>query len=384
MIHLTGSTISNTDILNLSKWLKNFPRLTKGPLTKEFENNFSTWEGTEYSVMVNSGSSANLLMLYTLKAMNKMKNNKVVVPGLCWITDLSPVIQFGMTPILCDCNMDNLSVDLEHLENIFINESPAVLILVSVLGLSPDMDKIIELCNKYDVILLEDCCESTGTTYKDKKLGSFGVMSSFSFFYGHHMSTIEGGMICTNDHDVYKVLLSIRSHGWNREWEESDRKEIEEKYDINGINEMFTFYYPGFNLRATDLQAFIGIEQLKKIDDIVKKRYYNFHLYENLIINDYWKPNEFPRTMTSNFAYPYIHPRKNEIIEALHRNDIETRPLICGSMGNQPVYTNLYGKCSLENCDKIDKYGIYLPNNAEITEEEILKVCKVVNKEARS
>jgi len=179
-IDLIQDTIDNNDVDQLVDWLKGYPRLTKGPMTLEFESKFANWIGSEYAVFVNSGSSANLLMVYALKHAGLLKNNKFCVPSLCWATDLAPVLQFDLEPVLVDCNLDNLSVDLDHLERVFKEESPAALILVSVLGLSPDMDAVIDLCEKYDVVLLEDNCESQGTSYKGKRLGNFGLMSSFS------------------------------------------------------------------------------------------------------------------------------------------------------------------------------------------------------------
>ena len=160
MITLVKDTIDNKDIDRLVDWLKTYPRLTKGLVTLEFEAKFSKWLGRKYSVFCNSGSSANLLMLSVLK--EKYGSKKVVVPSVAWSTDLAPVIQLGLQPILCDCNMKDLAVDLEHLEKIFTEESPDALLLVSALGLVPDMNKIVELCSKYDVILLEDTCESMG------------------------------------------------------------------------------------------------------------------------------------------------------------------------------------------------------------------------------
>jgi CDP-6-deoxy-D-xylo-4-hexulose-3-dehydrase len=379
MIELINDTINKNDIDDLIEWLKTYPRLTKGVLTTQFEKEFAKWLGTEYAVYVNSGSSANLIMLYVLVAMNLMKNTKVVVPALSWVTDLAPVIQFDLTPILCDCNMDNLSVDLNHLENIFKKDSPAALMLVSVLGLSPDMDAIVELCEKYDVILLEDNCESLGAIYKGKKLGNFGLMSTTSLYFGHHISTIEGGMIFTNNTDVYNCLLSLRSHGWNRDWNTDDKKSIEERYNIIGINAMYTFYYAGFNVRATDLQAFIGLNQLNKLDEIIVKRNANFKTYLEELDDSFWKPKEIERSYTSNFAYPIISKYKDDIVNALIRNDIQTRPLICGSMGNQPFYIDLYGKKSLYHCDMIEEYGIYLPNHPGLNTEDIKFISNVVN-----
>ena len=195
MITLVKDTIDNKDIDQLIDWLKTYPRLTKGTVTLELEEKWSKWLGRKYSVFCNSGSSANLLMLSALGESIGYKHCKVVVPSVAWATDLAPVMQLGMTPILCDSNMDDLSVDLEHLEKIFKEEDPSVLMLVSVLGLVPNMDKIVDMCMQYDVALLEDTCESMGCEYKGQKLGTFGMMSSFSTYFGHHISTIEGGFI---------------------------------------------------------------------------------------------------------------------------------------------------------------------------------------------
>ena len=207
MITLVKDTIGNEDIDSLIDWLKSYPRLTKGPVTLKFENKFSKWLGRKYSVFCNSGSSANLLMLSVLK--EKYDFKKVVVPSVAWSTDLAPVMQLGLQPILCDCNMKDLSADLNHLEKIFMEESPDVFLLVSALGLVPDMKKIIELCSKYDVLLLEDVCESLGCKYKGKNLGTFGKMSSFSTFFGHHISTFEGGIVSTDDKELYELLVSL-------------------------------------------------------------------------------------------------------------------------------------------------------------------------------
>jgi len=217
MIPLVKDTIDSKDIDQLIEWLKTYPKLTKGDNTLKLEETFTKWIGTKYSIFVNSGSSANLLMLYALKYL-KGNNLKVAVPSLCWATDLSPIMQLDMTPILVDCNLNDLSVDVKHLETIFTSENkPDILLLVAVLGLSPNMDIIKKLCDEYDVILLEDVCESQGTMFNNQKLGSFGLMSSFSTYFGHTMSTIEGGFITTNDKSLYDILIQLRSHGWDRD-----------------------------------------------------------------------------------------------------------------------------------------------------------------------
>ena len=382
-IDLIQDTIDNQDIDNLIQWLQEYPRLTKGPKTIEFESKWSKWIGSKYSVFVNSGSSANLLMLYALKVLNKMKNNKVCVPALCWATDLSPVLQFDLQPLLIDCNLDNLSVDLNHLEQMFQKEQPSVLLLVSVLGLSPDMDSIVELCKKYDVILLEDNCESQGTKFKGTKLGNFGLMSSFSTYFGHTMSTIEGGVITTNDEEIYNMLLQLRSHGWDRDLSESKQQELRKEWGVSNFSALYTFYVPGFNLRSTDLQAQLGIQQLLKVDGMINNRFQNFLYYKSKLEGKTWFPKTFSDEFTSNFAIPVITKSsedKENLIKELEENNIACRPLISGSMGTQPFYKKLYGENKLPNCSIIDDRGVYVPNHDKMTKEDIDRVCSILLK----
>jgi len=382
-IDLIQDTITGEDINSLIEWLKEHPKLTKGLKTIEFEDKWSNWLGCKYSVFVNSGSSANLLMLYALRILDMLKNDKVCVPSLCWATDLAPVLQLNMKPILVDCNLENLSVDLNHLEDLFKKENPSVLLLVSVLGLSPNMDKIIELCKKYDVILLEDNCESQGTTFNGKKLGNFGLMSSFSTYFAHTMSTIEGGIISTNDEKVYHILLQLRSHGWDRDLPYWKQKDLREKWGINDFSTLYTFYIPGFNLRSTDLQAKIGIDQLDKVDSMIENRYKNFLYYKSKLENKIWFPKTVENSYTSNFAIPVItksQEDKENLIKDLEENNIVCRPLISGSMGIQPFYKKLYGENKLPNCTKIDECGLYVPNHDKLTENEINNICNILLK----
>lgn len=381
MIRLVEDTINNNNIDSLIDWLKTYPRLTKGPLTIEFEKKWSEWIGCNYSLYVNSGSSANLILLYSLVAGNYLKNKKIVVPGLSWATDLAPVIQLGLTPILCDINLKNLSVDLESLEDVFIREEPSALLLVSVLGLVPDMKAIFDLCKKYDVLLLGDHCESFGSKYGDRKLGNCGELAStFSLYFGHHLSTIEGGMVCTNDENLYDLLLMLRSHGWSRDLTENKRTELQTKWNVNDFNNLYTFYHPGFNLRCTDLQAFIGITQLQQADDICINRNKNFNIFNSLV-----KTNELDivqsdsNNFVSAFAYPFVNKNIEEAIIKLNESQIECRPLICGSMGKQPMYVNKFDQVNLANCDIIDKYGIYLPCHDKLKENDIEIISNILN-----
>ena len=385
-IRLVQDTIDTQDIDRLVTWLQTYPRLTKGPLTIEFEQKFAKWIGTEYAVFVNSGSSANLLMLYTLVALGALRNNKIVVPALSWATDLAPVIQLGLQPLLVDCNVKNLSVDTEHLKEIFKKESPSALILVSALGLSPDMQEVVELCETYGVILLEDNCESQGTEYAGRKLGTFGLMSSFSTYFGHIMSTIEGGVITTDDEQVYEMLLKLRSHGWSRDLKQESKDDLRSQWSVDEFSELYTFYEAGFNLRATDLQAFIGLTQLEKVDTMIVQRNKNFNLFKELLSPHVWFPKEEPDSFTASFCIPVIMgsvAQKEHLIKLLRESDIECRPLISGSMGTQPFYKKLYGELVLKNSSLIDRMGMYVPNHPSMTNEEIQLICDKIIEASR-
>lgn len=379
MIKLVNDTINNNDVDSLIEWLKTYPRLTKGPITLELEEKWSKWLGIKNTVFCNSGSSANLLMLWALVESGRInRDSKVVVPSVAWATDLSPVIQLGMTPILCDSNREDLSVDIEHLEKIFQETKPDVLLLVSVLGLVPDMHRIVRLCNIYDVILLEDTCESMGSKYQGKKLGTYGLMSSFSTYFGHHISTIEGGFVSTDDEELYEVLKSIRSHGWDRDASPEYSKELRNKWKTSDFDALYTFYHSGFNLRSTDLQAFIGLGQIDKLDSICKKRNENFKIYQKELASLAPFIDPWYDCFISNFAYPVIHENRDIIVKKLQDANIEVRPMICGSMGTQPFYVKQYGRKELPNVSYIDKYGFYIPNHPELTPDDILNITKII------
>jgi CDP-6-deoxy-D-xylo-4-hexulose-3-dehydrase len=379
-ISLVKDTITQDNINNLIGWLSNNPKLTKGELTPKFEKLWSKWLGVKYSVFLNSGSSANLAMIYSLLLSKKLKNNKIIVPSVSWVTTVTPAIQLGMEPIMCDCDNDDLGLDINHLKELIIEHNPSSIILVHVLGVPNKLDEIIELCNEHDITLLEDTCESVGSKYNDSKLGSFGLMSSFSFYYGHHMSTIEGGMVCTDSEELYYILLSIRSHGWDRDLPENEREKLRNKYEVNDFRALYTFYYPGFNLRSTDLQAFLGIEQLKNLDNIVDKRHKNFQIYNELINDNVWKIKPPKQSYVSNFAFPIITKNIETLVNELNKHNIECRPLICGAMNKQPFWYETYGKKELSNSSVIHEFGLYLPNHQDLEYDEIKLICNIVNK----
>ncbi len=381
MIKLVSDTIDRNDINNLIKWLSQdqIPQLTKGKLTLELEQKWAKKLGTKFSVFVNSGSSAILLSLAALLQSKRLRNKKIVVPGLSWATDLSSPMILGMEPILCDCNMEDLSCDLNHLEKIFREENPSVLILVSPLGLVPQMDEIVTMCEKYDVILFEDVCESMGSKYKDRFLGTFGLASFFSLYFGHHISTIEGGFINTNDEDFYHLLLMMRNHGWDRDLPRAKQTELRKKFNVDNFDSLYNFYVPGFNLRSTDLQAFIGITAIDKLDEFSKKRNVNFKLYLDLIEENCLNISEKGDDFVSNLAFPILTSKRESIINNLVQNNIELRPLIAGDMSQKPMWFNVYGKIDLPNCKKINEKGFYLPNHQDLSIDDIKFICKIVN-----
>jgi len=383
MIKLVSDTIDKEDIKALTEWLQQnpIPKLTKGDLTKELEQKWAVKIGTNFSVFVNSGSSAILLLLAALKERGDFKKNKkIVVSSLSWLTDVSSPMQLGLKPIFVDCNLRDLSVDLEQLEKIFKKEKPAALLLVHVLGFVPKMDEIIKLCNKYKVLILEDVCESLGSKYKGQNLGTSNstVGSVYSTYYGHHISTVEGGFITCNDPELYYLLLALRSHGWDRDLPTEVQTQWRSKYNLTEFDSLYTFYYPGFNFRSTDIQAFLGLRQIEKIDNFSKKREENFRIYQKNLINNKLNLQTNKEDFISNFAYPVVAYRRNEIVEALKEAEIEIRPLIAGSLAEKPFWKG--DKPKMPNCKMINEYGFYLPNHQSLTEQDILTICNLVNK----
>ena len=380
MIKLVSDTIDRQDINALVEWLQQdpIPRLTKGELTKQLEEKWAKKIGTKYSVFVNSGSSSILLTLAALKESGKLKNDKIVVPALSWATDVSSPMLLGYDVTMCDCNLTDLSCDLKALEEIFQRENPSTLILVSPLGLVPKMKEVIELCKQYDVLLLEDVCESMGSKYNEQYLGSFGFASFFSMYFGHHLSTIEGGFINTNDEDFYHLLLMMRSHGWDRDLPEWKQQKLREEHASSDFDALYNFYVPGMNLRSTDLQAFIGLRAIEKLDRYSRIRRDNFNLYTNLITNNQLHLSERDEDFVSSFAIPIVHPQRDSIVRDLLNENIEVRPLIAGNMANKPMWKG--SKAGLENCELIEAQGFYIPNHQDLSTREMEFITDIINK----
>lgn len=378
---LAQDTITKKELIMLSKWILKAEKLTKGELTVKFEKKFSEYMNRKYSIFVNSGSSANLLMLSSLIHCNKLKNKKAVVAAVSWSTTVSPFIQNNFDIELCDCNNRNLGIDINHFESICKKYLPSVAIIVNVLGHPNDIKEIKQICKKYNVILLEDSCEALGTIIDKKKIGTSGIASSFSFYYGHHISTIEGGMITTDDFELYNVMLSMRSHGWNRDLSKNFKKKLERKYDVDEFKNLYTFYYPGYNFRPNDINAFLGIEQLKKIDNISKVRNNNFNTYKEKL-NNFWHQTS-SSNLISSFAFGTLVKNRMEVFKYLKKFNIETRPLICGNIGRHPVWIKKFREKKLINADVVHENGLYLPNNFNLKMNDVNYICDIFNQIAK-
>lgn len=382
-VNLAEQIIDDTDISELVEWIQNTDRFTKGPETVKFEEEWSNYIGSKFSVFVNSGSSANLLMFLAMLYSNKLKNKKVIVPAVSWVTTVSPAIQLGFEPILCDCDPDSLGISVEHFESLCKQYNPSSAILVHVLGHSPEMKAIKEICEKYDVILLEDACEAPGSVLDGKKLGTFGLASSFSFFYGHQMSTIEGGMVSTDDRDFYNLLLSLRSHGWLRDNEEYFRKKYLNKYNISDFESNYFFILPGLNVRSTDLNAFLGRNQLKKMDSFVERRNHNHNRFHDKLKDEFWTQTS-ETEVVSSLGFALMVTNRRKVVAALTKNKIECRPLICGSIQEHPFWTatkplvSNFERRYLPVADRVHRNGLYVPCHQNMTNKEVDFICDVL------
>jgi len=321
----------------------------------------------------------NLLMIYALMQNKNLRNKKVVVPAIAWSTTVAPLLQLGLEPIVCDVD-ENLSLDINEFEKIVKKYDPSTLMLVHPLGFSADMFKLQEICNTNDIVLLEDTCESLGSDYMGMQLGTFGLMSTFSFFVSHHITSIEGGMICTNDKELYNILKMIRSHGWDRDLNRYEQHKLRADNEVSDFNALYTFYYPSFNVRGTELNAVLGLEQLKRLDDISISREDNFWEYtKNMKENDLFAISSNYNHLISNFAYPVIHKDKEKIVKALIDNGVECRPIVCGNIANQPF---LKGKLKYHTetpiADLVDEYGFYVPNHPHLNEEDINYIINII------
>ena len=360
---LHEDALSNYDLLAATKVLIS-RQLTMSKKTIEFENYFKKKLGLNYCLMVNSGSSANLLALFAL--INPIKKNRLkagdecLVPAVCWATSLWPVIQAGLTPRLIDVDLQSYSINLDVIKKNITKKTKAIM-MINVLGNCSEIDEIQKFARAKNLYLIEDNCESLGSKYKNKYLGSYGDFSSFSFYYSHQITSGEGGMIACKKKEDYDLLKTLRAHGWDRDLSKNKNKE-------------FNFINSGFNLRPLEVSAAIGLSQFKRLPNMMSIRTHN----RNNIIKTLKKSNNWNEQFTffnprdnlkpSWFGLPLlINPKfkktKVKFLKFLNRNNLETRPIISGNFANQPViklYDIKYNKQDLKNSTEIDERGFFI------------------------
>ena len=242
-------------------------RFTQGKKVKEFEKAWSDWLGVKYSVFVNSGASANYIMTSIMKETHGV--GEVIVSPLGWVSDVSPLVNLGFTPVFVDISMENMSITLDNIKAAVTDKTVGVC-LVHVLGFNAINEELVNFCKEKDLFLMEDCCESHGATHNGKKVGTFGDVSNFSFYFGHHITTIEGGVVCTDNEIIYDYARLFRSHGMTREASPTVQKSFETRFP--DLNPLFTFAVPGYNMRNQEMNAILGISQLKRLDYNSEKR----------------------------------------------------------------------------------------------------------------
>ena len=381
---LAMETIDNSDIDALCSWLKSYPRLTKGDLTTEFEKQWAEYIGTDYAVFCNSGSSANLLMIYAAFQSGIMKNGRIAVPSVGWVTTIAPAIQFGLEPIMVGADSNTFGMDLEQLEKLCEEDPPGAVISVQVLGVPHYKERILSLKEKYGFMLLEDSCAALGAEYSDGTMvGAIGDMSSFSFYFGHQLSSIEGGMVNTDNKELYDLMLMLRSHGWGKDLDQETYDNMIDEHRVDNFHKPFTFFVAGFNLRSTDLQAFLGLRQMRKAEWVAQRRFENHLRYaQNLngcVEFQNWRDHKPVSISFGALANNTEH--RQEIVERLVENKIETRIFSAGNLGLHPFWTQRYGKFDDEMSNKIHSCGFFVPNYPELTNEDIDFICQVIKGE---
>lgn len=383
---LMDNNITKSDVDAVINFLKKNKKkiFTQSNQVKKFESLWSKWLGVKYSVFVNSGSSSNLLTLQVLKIL--FGSGEVIVPPLTWISDIAAVIQNNFKPIFVDINPNNLCMDEKEILK-KINKRTVAVFLTHAQGFNGLSENLLKNLKKRKIVLLEDVCESHGAKYKNRKLGTFGLISNFSFYYAHHMSTVEGGMICTNDKKIYEITKMLRSHGMLRE---SGNKLFEKKLikKFNHLSPKFIFLYPAYNVRNTEISAVIGINQLKSLDKNNKIRSKNFELFLNNLDGNKYK-KDFLIEGNSNYAFPLILKKANfnnrNILEnVMKKNKIEFRRGNAGG-GNQlrqPYLKKFVKNVNLKNFRNVDHvhfFGYYIGNYPSLSSKKIFKICKILN-----
>ena len=341
-------------------------RFTIGPEVEKFEEEFAKYFGSKYAVMVNSGSSANLIAISSLILSDKYDLNEgdeVIVPAVSWATTYSVLHQCGLRLKFIDIDLDTFNLNLNELETA-VTEKTKAIFAVNLLGNPNDFDRLINICEKHNLLLIEDNCESMGAKYNNKYTGTFGVCGTFSTFYSHHMATMEGGMVLTDDEELNDIMKSIRSHGWTRNLSENSLFTTKKEK----FYEMFNFIFPGYNVRPIELEAAIGREQLKKLEGFLKERKNNGKYFLELfskIDSIYLQKNQGD---SSFFGFPIIFKNGNDrkkFIELCDENNIEYRPIVAGNFTKNKVidYFDYTIQGDLNNSDILHNNGLFIGNH---------------------
>jgi CDP-6-deoxy-D-xylo-4-hexulose-3-dehydrase len=363
----------------LAEFILKSDRLSMDQKCFEFEREFAKYQGRKDAILFNSGGSANLALLQALKNMGQLKNgDKVGFSALTWSTNVMPIIQMGLEPVPVDCKKETLNVMSENLEQTLKTSDLKALFLTNVLGFTGDLEKIKSLCKERNVILLEDNCESLGSSLPTGKAGNFSVGATFSFFVAHHMSTIEGGMLCTDNEDLAEMLRIVRANGWDRNLTADQQKKWRKRYEImSEFQAKYTFYDLGYNLRPTEITGFLGLNQLKHLDANIKVRESNYTRLEAVIKKnpDLITLDRSHLTFFSSFAVPVVCKTpalREKYLAAFNGAGVEIRPMIAGNMQRQPFYKKYVGKeYQLPNTDFIHDCGFYCGNYPELTNTDL-------------
>jgi CDP-6-deoxy-D-xylo-4-hexulose-3-dehydrase len=383
---LMRSNIAREDLDAVIRHLQgDDPILTNGPQCAAFEQEWSEWLGVKHSVFVNAGASANLLSMAVLK-LRHPEGGEVIVPPLTWVSDIATVLQNGFTPVFADIDPRTLSMDTEQILAKITSKTRAVF-LTHVQGFDGLTDELLSELELRSIPLIEDVCESHGATHEDKRLGSFGWMSNFSFYYAHHMSTIEGGMVCTGDDQVYQQLRMLRGHGMVRESTDAGARAIW-RDEYPALNPDFIFAHAAYNVRNTEIGGIMGRSQLKRLDANVAKRTENLHRFLERIDAARFR-TDFKLEGSSNYAFNLIMQEGDpgyveHLMAAMRETGIEFRRGSAGG-GNQVRQPYLRGivptdhHLQFPHTEHVHFYGFYIGNFPDLRDDEIDAICRIVN-----
>ena len=360
-------------------------KFTMGQFVNSFENNFGKFIKRKYCVMVSSGSAANLLsiasLFYTKKPRLKI-GDEVIVPAVSWSTTFFPLQQFGLKLKFVDIDLNTLNYDLDSLES-SISPNTRMVVAVNLLGNPNDFDKINNIIKNKNIILFEDNCESLGAEFKGKKTGTFGLLGTFSTYFSHHISTMEGGFVTTDNEELYHILLSIRAHGWTRNLPKENL--VANKSD-DWFEESFRFVLPGYNVRPVEMSGAIGLKQLKKLPSFLEKRRQNADLFVNLFKNhpDFIIQKEIEKSSWFGFSLiikPGSKRKRNEVINILEKNKVEYRPIVTGNFVKNDVlkYFNYSIHEKLKNADHLHDNGFFVGNSHEELSKNIEFLKKILS-----